>query len=87
MNSTYIRVTSKVAVIAAIVTGAYFVGHNDAMTGVSFWSPSTASARQTVKPTASPVEPLAERDVYYPGTEAIGPAGYTGTVRFEISSS
>ena len=40
---------------------------------MSFWSTSTANAQQTAKSVQSPVKPLAEQDVYYPGTEAIGP--------------
>ncbi len=73
MSIVFIRTASLLAVIAAIGTGAYVLGRHDGMTGMSFWSTSTANAQQAAKSVQSPVKPLAEQDVYYPGTEAIGP--------------
>ncbi len=72
MSKSFMRTASLLAVIAAFGTGAYVLGQHDGITGMSFWSPSTASAQQAAKSVPSPVEPLAEQDVYYPGTEAIG---------------
>ena len=73
MSIAFMRTASLLAVIAAIGTGAYVLGQHDGMTGMSFWSTSTANAQQAAKSVQSPVKPLAEQDVYYPGTEAIGP--------------
>jgi len=73
MSKSFKRTASTLAVIGAIGTGAYAIGQHDGITGESFWLPSTAAAQQAAKAAPSPVEPLAEHDVYYPGTEAIGP--------------
>ncbi len=73
MSTVFMRTASLITIITAIGVGAYVLGRHDEMDGKSFWIPSTVNAQEAAKSVASPVKPLAEQDVYYPGTEAISP--------------
>lgn len=58
--------------VAGIVVGFYLAG-GDAGRVSSGPTTLTKEAQAASKPPLSPVKPLAKHDVYYPGTEALGP--------------
>ncbi|MEE8141068.1 MAG: hypothetical protein V3T66_09180, partial [Alphaproteobacteria bacterium] len=73
MNKLGIRSLIAVALILGFGAVAYNLGRHDENAGKSFWKASPANAQEAAKSVQSPVKPLAKQDVYYPGTEAIGP--------------
>ncbi len=69
------RTTKLIGIVLAIalsVTAVYIMGIYDGSGGKELVLTRQAVAAQA-KSTTSPVKALAERDVYYPGSEALGP--------------
>ena len=62
----------SVSLITAMMMVGYLLGLHHGRTGVGLANVKEAVAAQT-QSSASPVQALAERDVYYPGTEALDP--------------
>ncbi len=64
------KVIVGVAFVAGIATGGYLALHG--LPGMSL-TPSAYAKSNDDKPAMSPVKPLSNRDVYYPGSEALSP--------------
>ena len=61
-----------VAAIAIVAAGSYLIGHRDGHDGESnSWLTPEAAAQTGAS--WSPTEPYPTREVYFPGTEALGP--------------